>query len=73
MPGQFQEKRHFFQIQVVFHDQGQIFRGLCEPCKSILILYATLTPKFNLWIYVVVMECHSLFSSTVTLILGVSS
>ena len=56
-----------------FQDQGQIFPDLCEPVRACLILYAILTPKFNLWIYVVVMECRSLFSSTVTLISGVSS
>ena len=32
-----------------------------------------INPKFNLWIYVWVMECHSLFSATVTLISGVRS
>ena len=30
-----------------------------------------INPKFNLWIYIGVMECHSLFSATVTLISGV--
>ena len=46
-----------------------------DLCRSVWtrLLYAKLTPKFNLWIYVVVMECRSLFSSTVTLISGVSS
>ena len=31
------------------------------------MLYDILTPKFNLWIYVGVMECRTLFSVTVTL------
>ena len=56
-----------------FQDQGQIFPGLCEPCKSISHIICHINPKSNLWIYVVVMECRSLFSSTVTLISGVSS
>ena len=56
------------QKALFFQDQGQIFPDLCEPVRACLILYAK-TPKFNLWIYVVVMECRSLFSSTVTLIL----
>ena len=57
-------KGTFFQIRGVFQDQGKIFPGLCELCMSMLILYAILTPKFTLWIYVVVMECRSLFLST---------
>ena len=72
IPRQFQDKSHFFQIPGVFQDQGQIFQVCANPVRACLILYATLTPKFNLWIYVVVMECRSLFSSTVTLISGVS-
>ena len=56
-----------------FQDQGQIFQVCPNPVRACLILYATLTPKFNLWIYVVVMECRSLFSSTVTMISEVSS
>ena len=38
--------------------------------RACLILHDILTPKFNLWIYVGVMECRSLFSATVTLISG---
>ena len=64
IPGQFQDKRHFFQIPGVFQDQGQIFQVCANPVRACLILYAISTPKFNLWIYVEVMECRSLFSST---------
>ena len=41
--------------------------------RACLIFYDILTPKFNMWIYLWVMECRSLFSATVTLISGVSS
>ena len=41
--------------------------------SACIILYDILTPKFNSWIYVGVMECPSLFSATVTLISGVRS
>ena len=40
--------------------------------RACLILYDLLTSKFNLWLYVGVMECRSLFSVTVTLISGVT-
>ena len=56
------QKALFFQIPGVFQDQGH------QPCKSMSHIIC-----HNLWIYVVVMECRSLFSSTVTLISGVSS
>ena len=55
----FQDRRHFFQIPGVFQDHGQFFPGLCEPYKSMSHIIC-----HNLWIYVVVMECRSLFSST---------
>ena len=61
-------KGTFFQIPGDFQDQGQFYPGLCEPCKSMSHIIC-----HNLWIYFVVMECRSLFSSTVTLISGVSS
>ena len=57
-------KGTFFQIRGVFQDQGKIFQVCTNSATACLILYAILIPKFTLWIYVVVMECHSLFSST---------
>ena len=38
--------------------------------RACLILHDILTSKLNLWIYVGVMECRSLFSATVALISG---
>ena len=54
IPGQ----KEFSRTNVKF------FQVCANPVRACLILYAILTPKFNLWIYVVVMECRSLFSST---------
>ena len=68
----FQDKRHFFQIRGVFQDQGKNFPGLCEFCKS--MSHIILTPKFTLWLYVVVMEfAHCFHPLAVPLISGVSS
>ena len=64
IPVQFQDKRHFFRIRGVFQDQGKIFQVCTNSVRACLISYAILTPKFTLWIYIVVMECRSLFSST---------
>ena len=41
IPGQFQDKRHFFQ------DQGQIFPGLCEPCKSMSHIICHINPQIQ--------------------------
>ena len=60
IPGQ----KALFQIPGVFQDQGQIFHVCANTVRACFILYAISTPKFNLWICVVVMECRSLFSST---------
>ena len=57
-------KGTYFQIRGVFQDQGKIDQACANSIRACLILYAILTPKFTLWIYVVVMECRSLFSST---------
>ena len=45
-----------------FPGPRSFFPGLCEPCKSMSHIIC-----HNWWIYVVVMECRSLFSSTATL------
>ena len=70
IPGQ---KALCFKFQEFSRTKVNFFQVCANPVRACLILYATLTPKFNLWIYVVVMECLSLFLSTVTLISGVSS
>ena len=38
---------HFFQIPGVFQDQGQIFPGLCEPCKSMSHLICHINPQIQ--------------------------
>ena len=47
IPGQFQDKRHFFQNPGVFQEQGQIFPGLCEPCKSMSHLIYHINPQIQ--------------------------
>ena len=42
IPGQFQDKRHF-----LFQDQGQIFPGLCEPCKSMSHIICHINPQIQ--------------------------
>ena len=44
IPGQ---KALFFQIPGVFQDQGQIFPGLCEPCKSMSHIVCHINPKIE--------------------------
>ena len=44
-------KGTLFQIPGVFQDQGQFFQVCANPVRACLILYATLTPNFNLWMY----------------------
>ena len=67
-------KRHvFFKFEEFSRTKVKFFQVCANSVRACLILYAILTPKFALWIYVVVMECRSLFSSTVTLISEVSS
>ena len=61
IPGQ---KALFFQIRGVSRTKVKFFQVCANSVIACLILYAILTPKFTLWIYVVVMECRSLFSST---------
>ena len=61
--GQFQDKRHFFFKFQEFsktRSNSRPFQVCSNPVRACLILYAILTPIFNLWIYVGVMECaHS--------------
>ena len=60
IPGQkalFSNSKEFSRTKVKF------FQFCANPVRACLILYAILSPKFKLWIYVVVMECRSLFSS----------
>ena len=45
--GQFQDKRHFFQIPGVFQDQGQIFPGLCKPCKNMSHIICHINPQIQ--------------------------
>ena len=54
----------FFKFQEFSRTKAKIFQVCENPVRACLILYAILTPKLNLWIYVVVMECRTLFSST---------
>ena len=61
IPGQ---KGTFFSSSRSFPRQDQIqgfFQVCANPVRACLILYAILTPKFNLWIYVRVMECAHCF------------
>ena len=54
-------KGSFFSNSMSFPRQGQIqglFQVCANPVRACLILFAKLTPKFNLWIYVGVMECR---------------
>ena len=56
IPGQ----KALFSNSRSFSRQGQIqglFQVCSNPVRACLILYAILTPKFNLWIYVWVMHC----------------
>ena len=66
-------KGTFFKFQEFYRTKVKFFQVFANPVGACLILYAILTPKFNFWIFVVVMKCRSLFSSTVTLISGASS
>ena len=67
------QKTPFFKFLEFSRTKVKFFQVCANPVRACLILYAILTHKFNLWIYVVIKECRSLFSSTVTLISGVSS
>ena len=60
IPGQ---KALFFKFQEFSWTKVNFFQFCANPVRACLILYAILTPTFKLWIYVVVMECRSLFSS----------
>ena len=53
-------KDTFFKFEEFSRTKVKFF----QVCTNCLILFAILIPKFTLWIYVVVMECRSLFSST---------
>ena len=54
----------FFKFEEFSRTKVKFFQVCANSVRACLILYAILTPKFTLWIYVVVMECRSLFSST---------
>ena len=54
----------FSKFEEFSRTKVKIFQVCANSVRACLILYAILTPKFTLWIYVVVMECCSLFSST---------
>ena len=43
----FRTKGTFFQIPGVFQDQGQIFPGLCEPCKSMSHIICHINPQIQ--------------------------
>ena len=47
IPVQFQDKRHYFQILRVFQDQGKIFPGLCELCKSMSHIICHINPQIH--------------------------
>ena len=57
-------KGTFFKFEEFSRTKVNFFQVCTNSARACLILYAILIPKFTLWIYVVVMECHSLFSST---------
>ena len=58
------QKALFSKFEEFSRTKVKIFQVCAISVRARLILYAILTPKFTLWIYVVVMECRSLFSST---------
>ena len=65
IPVQFEDKRHFFfEFEEFSRTKVKFFQVCTNSARACLILLAILIPKFTLWIYVVVMECRSLFSST---------
>ena len=64
IPVQFQDKRHYFKFEEFSRSKVKFYQVCTNSARACLILYAILIPKFTLWIYVVVMECCSLFSST---------
>ena len=61
IPGQ---KALFFKFEEFSRTKVNFFQVCTNSVRACLILYAILIPKFTLWIYVVVMECRSLFLST---------
>ena len=61
IPGQ---KALFSNYQEFSRTKVKFCQVCANPVRACLILYAISTPKYNLWIYVLVMECCSLFSST---------
>ena len=61
IPGQ---KALFSKFEEFSRTKVKFFQVCAISVRASLILYAILTHKFTLWIYVVVMECRSLFSST---------
>ena len=61
IPGQ---KALFSNYQEFSRTKVNFCQVCANPVRAFLILYTISTPKYNLWIYVLVMECCSLFSST---------
>ena len=58
------QKALFFKFEEFSRTKVNFFQVCMNSARACLILYAIFIPKFTLWIYVVVMECRSLFSST---------
>ena len=57
-------KGAFFKFQEFSRTKVKFFQVCANPVSACFILYAISIPKFNFWIYVVVIDCRSLFSST---------